>query len=322
MIMKKLLITVILLMTYSVHPQTDEKETLKQLNQEVLELYRNQKFEKALKLAQQAINLSIKIYGAEHPETAAAYVNLGVMYQEGKKYKEAIENLQKAVNIYQKVSDLKSEKLVMTYQILAYSQFLDNQQEESEANYLKAIETAENKFGKNSKESFMPTLNLANIYARLKKFEKADEFYLKSFALAIKNFGKQSQEVEQIEDSRGCLVSSRNYSSESAEAFHNAQIKLFGESEEYGAKIINGKAVSLPKPPYPLEAKSKRIGGSVSVRVKIDEQGNVTEARVACGNPILGRAAVQSAWGAKFVPTLANGKPIKVSGYIIYNFVP
>ncbi|MCY7344942.1 MAG: tetratricopeptide repeat protein [Pyrinomonadaceae bacterium] len=166
--MKKLLITIILLSVCSVYAQTDEKETLKQLNQEVIALYRNQKFDKALKPAQQAVDLSLKIYGEERTETADAYRTLGVMYQETKKYKQSIDSLQRAVGIYQKMSDSKHEELVLAYQILAYSQFLDNRKAESETNYLKAIEVYENKFGKESRESFLATLNLANIYVRLK----------------------------------------------------------------------------------------------------------------------------------------------------------
>jgi len=322
MIMKRLLITIVLLTLCSVHAQTYEKETLKQLNQKVIASYRNQKFDEALKLAQQAVDLSLKLYGAEQPETAVAYNHLGVMYQEKKKYKESIENLQKAVDIYQKPSNPKGEELVMAYQILAYSQFLGGMEIESEANYLKAIETSENKFGKESKESFLATLNLANIYARLKKIEKANEFYLKSYALAMKNFGREGKEIEQIEDSRSCLVSAQNFSSESQKAFYEARKKLLGETDEQSARIVNGKAKSLPKPPYPSEARPKRISGTVSVRVKIDEQGNVIEAKAVCGHPILGQASEQAARGAKFAPTVKDGKPIKISGIIVYNFVP
>ncbi len=321
MIMKKLLITIILLTLCSVHAQTDEKETLKQLNQKVIASYRNQKFDEALKLAQQAVDSSLRIYGAEQPETAETYRNLGVMYQETKKYKQSTENLQKAVNIYQKMFDSKYEELVLAYQILAYSQFLDNKKEESEANYLKAVEASENKFGKESKESFLATLNLANIYARLKNFEKANEFYLKSYALAIKKFGRESNEFEQVEDSRSCLVSAPRTNSESERVFNEARKKILGENDEQGSRILNGKAKSLPLTPYPFEAKSRRISGMVSVRVKIDEQGNVIEARTVCGHPILGRASEQAARGAKFAPTLKDGKPVKTSGIIVYNFV-
>ncbi len=320
--MKKLLITIILLSAGIVHAQTDEKETLKQLNQKVLVLYRSQKFDDALKLAQQAIDLSLKIYGTEKPETAETYRNLGVMFQETKKHKQSTENLQKAVDIYQKMPDSKYEELILAYQILAYSQFLDNRKVESEGNYLKAIEVSENKFGKESKESFLATLNLANIYVRLKKIEKANEFYLKSYTLAIKKFGRESIEFEQVEDSRSCLVSAQKNNSANEKAFIESRKKILGENDEQGSRILNGKAKSLPLVPYPFEAKSKRISGMVSVRVKTDEQGNVIEARTVCGHPILGKASEQGALRAKFAPTLRDGKPIKVSGNIIYNFVP
>lgn len=320
--MKKLIITLLLLTVCSVHAQTVEKDNLKQLNQKVLVLYRSQKFDEALKIALQAADLSLKVYGAEQPETANAYRNLGVMYQETKKYKQSTENLQKAVDIYQKMSDSKYEELVLAYQILAYSQFLDKRKVESEASYLKAIEISENKFGKESKESFLATLNLANIYARLKEIEKANEFYLKSYVLTMKKFGRESNEFEQVEDSRSCLISLQKTNSESEKAFVEARKKILGENDDQGSRILNGKAKSLPLVAYPFEAKSKRISGMVSVRVKIDEQGNVIEARTVCGHPILGRASEQGARGAKFAPTLKDGKPVIVSGIIVYNFVP
>ncbi len=320
--MKKLLITIILLTVCSVHSQTDEKETLKQLNQKVIVLYRSQKFDDALKLAQQAVDLSLKIYGTEQPETAETYRNLGVMYQEIKKYKQSTENLQKAVDIYQKMSNSKYEELILAYQILAYSQFLDKRKAESEANYLKAIKVSEDKFGKESKESFLATLNLANVYARLRELEKANEFYLKSYDLVIKKFGIESSEFEQIEDSRSCLVSPQRPNSESEKTFIDARKKILKVDDAQGSRILNGKAKFLPLIAYPFEAKSKRVSGRVSVRVKVDEQGNVIEARTVCGHPILGKASEQATMRAKFAPTIKNGKSVKVSGIIIYNFVP
>ena len=36
--------------------------------------------------------------------------------------------------------------------------------------------------------------------------------------------------------------------------------------------VVNGSAVSLPKPDYPAAAKAVRAGGAVNVQVTIDEQ--------------------------------------------------
>jgi TonB family protein len=88
------------------------------------------------------------------------------------------------------------------------------------------------------------------------------------------------------------------------------------------AGVLNGKAISLPKPPYPPVAKAVRASGAVSVQVLIDEKGNVVSATAVSGHPLLQAAAVQAARGAKFSPTVLSGQPVKVSGIITYNFVP
>lgn len=85
--------------------------------------------------------------------------------------------------------------------------------------------------------------------------------------------------------------------------------------------VLNGKAISLPKPPYPPIAKSARAGGTVVVQVTIDEGGKVISARAISGHPLLQAAAVQAAYGARFSPTQLSGQPVKVTGTISYNFV-
>lgn len=86
--------------------------------------------------------------------------------------------------------------------------------------------------------------------------------------------------------------------------------------------VLNGKAISLPKPPYPAAAKAVRAAGAVTVQVLIDENGNVISATAVSGHPLLRQAAVEAAQRAKFSPTMLSGQPVKVSGVITYNFVP
>lgn len=85
--------------------------------------------------------------------------------------------------------------------------------------------------------------------------------------------------------------------------------------------VLNGKATSLPKPPYPPAARAVRAGGSVTVQVLISETGSVISANAVNGHPLLRPAAVQAARSAKFSPTMLSGQPVKVSGVITYNFV-
>lgn len=85
--------------------------------------------------------------------------------------------------------------------------------------------------------------------------------------------------------------------------------------------VLNGKAVSLPKPPYPAAARAVGASGGVSVQVLIDTEGNVASATAVSGHPLLRAAAVEAARNAKFSPTMLMGQPVKVSGIITYNFV-
>lgn len=84
--------------------------------------------------------------------------------------------------------------------------------------------------------------------------------------------------------------------------------------------VLNGKAISLPKPSYPPAAKAVGASGQVTIQVLIDEEGRVVSASAAGGHPLLVPAALAAARGARFSPTLLSGQAVKVSGVITYNF--
>jgi TonB family protein len=103
--------------------------------------------------------------------------------------------------------------------------------------------------------------------------------------------------------------------------------------------LINGKAISLLKPPYPAEAREVKAEGAVGVDVVVDENGTVisavaqpfdqtprknddgTPAEPSEVHPALRQAAETAALGARFSPTLLSGEPVKIRGRIVYNFV-
>src|SRR6187401_1749256 len=100
--------------------------------------------------------------------------------------------------------------------------------------------------------------------------------------------------------------------------------------------ILNGKAVKLPKPAYPADAKAAKLEGTVRIKITIDEDGNVISAessnepyevvqadgsRVKVDpeyvDPSLIEAARQAALEAQFSPTRLSGQPVKVTGVIV-----
>ena len=85
--------------------------------------------------------------------------------------------------------------------------------------------------------------------------------------------------------------------------------------------VLNGKAISKPQPAYPPIARAARASGTVTVQIVVGEDGRVISASAVSGHPLLQQSAVAAAREARFSPTLLSGQPVKVSGFITYNFV-
>jgi len=85
--------------------------------------------------------------------------------------------------------------------------------------------------------------------------------------------------------------------------------------------VLNGRAIKLPRPSYPSEARAVGASGPVTVQVLIDETGKVISARAIAGAPELRKASEEAAMKAEFTPTKLAGQPVKVRGSIVYNFV-
>lgn len=83
---------------------------------------------------------------------------------------------------------------------------------------------------------------------------------------------------------------------------------------------LNAKALSLPRPLYPVMGKQMRIEGVVRVSVLVDESGKVVSARAESGHMMLREAAINAAQQARFAPTLVSGQPVPISGFINYTF--
>lgn len=93
-----------------------------------------------------------------------------------------------------------------------------------------------------------------------------------------------------------------------------------GEGTSGVLNVLNGKAITLPRPEYPAIAKQVKASGSVTVEITIDEDGNVIAARSVSGHPLLQAAAVTAAREAKFSPTKLSGQAVKVNGVLVYTF--
>jgi TonB family protein len=86
--------------------------------------------------------------------------------------------------------------------------------------------------------------------------------------------------------------------------------------------VLNSKAIELPDPEYPEEARRAHAGGRVIVSVIVDETGKVISAEVEDGPILFRRVALEAARKARFKPMLVDGRPVRVSGILQYRFAP
>ena len=84
--------------------------------------------------------------------------------------------------------------------------------------------------------------------------------------------------------------------------------------------ILNSKALNLPVPAYPAEARRVHAVGEVQVKVIVDETGKVISAEAVFGPESLRQAAVDAAKRARFAPRVVEGVTVKVVGILTYDF--
>jgi TonB family protein len=170
----------------------------------------------------------------------------------------------------------------------------------------------------------------AIVYLNTKKDDAIQEQFLSSFVLPEKfaespaTAGSQTTEAPPAAQSANATAEAptakpqdENTETKPEDPNHTAGA---GKRRPISGGVLNGKAISLPKPDYPADARAAGVDGVVVIQVTVDEQGNVAEARAVSGPVQLQQASINAALQAKFSPTLLMGEPVKVTGVIVYNF--
>jgi protein TonB len=87
-----------------------------------------------------------------------------------------------------------------------------------------------------------------------------------------------------------------------------------------GSLLKAPRQIYSVNPEYPTLARQTRIQGTVVVDAVIDEKGNVVQARVVSGHPLLVDAALKAVLQWKYEPTSLNGQPVSVELQVQVNF--
>jgi TonB family protein len=75
-----------------------------------------------------------------------------------------------------------------------------------------------------------------------------------------------------------------------------------------------------PDPEYPAEAIAAGVQGEVTVRAVVGPRGNVVDASVVSGPPLLREAALDAVGRWRYRPYEQDGKPVTIATTAIFDF--
>lgn len=297
-----------------------------ELSRTVVRLHGEGKYDEALPLGKRALELREAVLGADHETVQGARLNLAELYTAMKKYGEAQKLVERLLTTHEKNVGPEDAGAAIFLDKLAFLAYVQRDFNKAEGAYKRALAIREKAFGQEHAEFATSLYALAEFYRYRGKLESAQPLYERAALLREKLFGRENPEYLQARDKYYCLA----YEGRGKD--RDRKLKEFGEKLGVTSKsakastvdggVLNGRAISLPRPSYPDEARRRRLQGTVIVRVTVDELGRVIEAADMCnGNPLLVAGSLQSARAARFTPTKLSGQPVKVTGVITYNFV-
>jgi len=118
-----------------------------------------------------------------------------------------------------------------------------------------------------------------------------------------------------------CLFSSALIAQDNGGVNVSPQILAQNEVKDCKALTLGKTAFSAP-PKYPNEAMSAKVGGTVSVKISINKQGEVEKVIEVSGPELLADSASTAAKNIRFTPTVCDGKPVATNGLVVYHYKP
>jgi tetratricopeptide (TPR) repeat protein len=204
---------------------------------------------------------------------------------------------------------------------LGTAKFYTGEHDKAEQLYQRALEITEKVYPPDSPRVASAAAYLAEYYLAVGDFKKAEPLLQRIFAVAEKRTPSgDSEDFRKARDRYACVLHKIGQEDRAQELEKRPLLSGIPATPVTGS-VLKGKAISLPRPSYPDEARAARVSGTVLVQLVIDEGGKVLRACAIKGPPLLMRTSEVAAYNAVFTPTKLSGKPVQVTGLVTYNFV-
>jgi CHAT domain-containing protein/Tfp pilus assembly protein PilF len=216
------------------------------LNNQVLELYQQGKYNEAIPLAKKALAIFKKILGDNHPNTATSLNNLAGLYESQGKYSEAETLYQQALAIIK--AQLGDNHPVTAKSLNNLAALYESQGKYSEAEpiYKQALAIWQQQLGDNDLDTTASLNNLAGLYESQGKYSEAETLYQQALAIRKKQLGDNHPDTAKSLNNLAALYESQGKYSEAETLYQQAlaiRKKQLGDNHPDTAKSLNNLAV-------------------------------------------------------------------------------
>ena len=320
------LLAIVLAATTNAQTTSPALQEATKLNVQVAQLYQQNKFDEALPLAKRVVEIREKELSQNDQLLAVSHLNVAYIYRAKQKYYDAEQSFRRALKVEEKRLGKEHPDLYDLYVNLGWVCHAQAKSSEAEDLFKQATAIKEKQRGTEHKEVADALVNLAAYYQKIGKPSKSLPIYQRMLTIREKAFGEISKEYKDTLEQCACATEQNAKDIKTPEAdklWEHARYiaHQLDPSIEYAKdEVLKGTATKKVQPEYPRAALSERLAGRVLIKVLIDENGWVIEAKRLCGPDLLVPASEIAASKWEFSPTVQKGNPIKVQGVLTFNF--
>jgi CHAT domain-containing protein len=167
----------------------DKLAEAERLNQQVIQLYQQGKYNEAIPLAQQALAIIKQQLGDNHPLTAQSLNNLALLYYSQGRYSEAEPLYKEALAISKQQLGDNHPDTAISLNNLAELYRVQGRYSEAEPLYKQALTIIKQQLGDNHPATAISLNNLAGLYKSQGRYSEAEPLYKEALAIRKQQLG-------------------------------------------------------------------------------------------------------------------------------------
>jgi tetratricopeptide (TPR) repeat protein len=217
----------------------------KELNQQVVQLYKQGQYAAALPLAERALAIREKVLGLEHPDVALSLNNLAELYQEMGNYQKAEPLYQRSLAIREKLLGLEHPDVALSLNNLAELYREMGNYQKAEPLYQRSLAIREKLLGKEHPSVATSLNDLATLYYTQGNYSQAEPLYQRALAIREKVLGKEHPTVATSLNNLALLYQDMGNYSQAEPLYQRAlaiREKVLGLEHPYVAITLNNLA--------------------------------------------------------------------------------